>query len=344
MSQTPAWVDGKPVFPIRRSFAWREGVNGTATLEALQSLDGPAVYARLHGFRGEACFGELFATDVGVVDTVYADTGSKSIGNQLAWFRWDDPSKVGHRVFHPQDFEARGISSALLGNDRLYVALGTNRTVSLNLATGSTERLNLPPADAFSEEDLIYYAGGVASVGRSALGSNAIFWYPDTQPAIRDWIDGVTEPNQIVHMRIDHGKGEVVWTEFAYADGKWSADGLLKVARPITPGGDVSSDNPPLTYLKPYEFRRGMVVNAGALLFIDTNGDAVIVRTTDGKGWRIAQRSPIQHVAPVWIDDAFVWLTVSTQASPTGSRDFTPGGLVRIPRSTLGEAGNVYGL
>jgi hypothetical protein len=326
------WIGGKPHFVVRRSFDWGNEIGEDADLDTVQPLEGPGVYARLRGYLGKSCAGGLRTSDSGIADWVHA-TGKPQPGALLFWSTWEAPKTYDFRWFYARDFLSPFLESFLVAKNDLLVPVGnTPDAVFIDRWSGAAEK-SWYPIQARTTENPLPWEDGVIAISRAFEQPDALYYFRNSRT--RSYIDESTEGREMVDHRIDRTKGEVVWTERTTTETEGNT-GLLKVARRNSLGGLSGAVVSPI----PRYFRYGnLIANAGHAAFLESGGDTIVLRTTDGFGWRIPQSKGVTIRRAEWVDENAVWLGFGLEG---GLGDNLVAGLVRIPLSSLGEATRIY--
>jgi hypothetical protein len=133
---------------------------------------------------------------------------------------------------------------------------------------------------------------------------------------------GVDRTNSDTLVWVDGIPGDEVLTDRKLWSAPYPPSGGAIVPKPVARVADTGGNE--------------IAVNAGAALLLDGEGDARLVRLSDGRGWQIPKNPHFRYIQTLWVDERYVWLHATT-AVMSKTPQWYGNALVRFERAALGE-------
>ncbi len=345
----PAFIRGKPYFGFVRIVPTNKLLAGSYAYSAVVApLTGSGIWgignlkpvirecSFLGGIGAEGPFlGISFAHEPHQYDGWKAQSW-------VGWSQWTDPNnlqlfsisntELGGEVLGPRPYGNRvymkigGIAAgdgSLIPPDKTAIFDTVSKTFRFPTPDGS-KVLELP----IPVEGGAYVYGMGRAISTFFLGTDGVTTKVLDPGPLRD----------VAHFGIDKSnRNAMVWFESdaSQIDNKnielWTspaATSEVQVKRrkaailPDDVGRDMQRGAPP-------------VINAGVVLLARNKREGLLIRLSDGKGWRVPWEPGRPLVAPVWVDEEAAWFL--TTAVDDDDYFYRSDGMIRIERTTLGE-------
>jgi hypothetical protein len=139
-----------------------------------------------------------------------------------------------------------------------------------------------------------------------------------------------TKPTEAVDVTVDRSRSDtIVWSAVTHegASTKWEIWQAPYTAKTEEFAPKLIARIPDITV-------DGLAANLGLALVIPAEREALLVRVSDGKGWKLPAPDGLRYAKTLWVDEKYVSLMVSSNMQGAYRAD----GILRIERSSLGEA------
>ncbi|MCU0691495.1 MAG: hypothetical protein MUF54_08840 [Polyangiaceae bacterium] len=324
----PVTLRGQTYFDFIRYYHKNSQLRWIASV--LQPLEGPAAFAAVFGLNdADGAPNCTASSGYGPDGAAFFHSFPTTPPTEwLTVWRWEDMTHPTVASFGDKQF--RGVSfNVLPGHSRLFTSVVYDSTPSIVVLDPATLTLHSP------NDTQHFYALSAPKLVKDGVLMHGGFpysgvYFMDSDGGNFRRVVAPAAGHYVYNMYVDHGAGDaIVWMEVADSGGNEPTDQSLWTAPYAAAPGDLHARK--VAKFADSEVSAWLVANNGLVLFANQEDDGRLLRLSDGLSWAIPREPGRTFVAPVWVDDRYVWFLTSSRI------DSMTDGLIRIERSTLGE-------